>query len=97
MPVQVHLRSVPGALPADRLVGRAEGHQSIAIVVDDSDAPISPYVYWIVFDIQPGTPGILEGELPPGAKQARGSAGTTGTTRRAPARRGTATGSPCMP
>ena len=44
-------------------------------MVDDSDAPITPYVYWIVFDIGPGTSAILEGQLPPGAKQARGSAG----------------------
>ena len=55
--------------------GEPKGTQSIAIVVDDSDAPISPYVYWIVFDIQPGTAAIQEGLLPPGAKQARGSAG----------------------
>jgi Raf kinase inhibitor-like YbhB/YbcL family protein len=55
--------------------GEPKGTQSIAIVVDDADAPISPYVYWIVFDIQPGTAAIAEGTLPTGAKQARGSAG----------------------
>jgi Raf kinase inhibitor-like YbhB/YbcL family protein len=55
--------------------GEPKGTQSIAIVVDDADAPISPYVYWIVFDIQPGTAGIQEGQLPTGAKEARGSAG----------------------
>ena len=55
--------------------GEPKGTQSIAIVVDDADAPISPYVYWIVFDIQPGTSAIQVGLLPPGAKQARGSAG----------------------
>jgi hypothetical protein len=55
--------------------GEPKGTKSIAIVVDDSDAPISPYVYWLVFDIQPGTSAIQEGQLPPGAKQARGSAG----------------------
>jgi Raf kinase inhibitor-like YbhB/YbcL family protein len=55
--------------------GEPKGTRSIAIVVDDSDAPISPYVYWLVFDILPPTSAIQEGELPPGAKQARGSAG----------------------
>jgi Raf kinase inhibitor-like YbhB/YbcL family protein len=55
--------------------GEPKGTQSIAIVVDDASAPISPYVYWIVFDIQPGTAGIQEGLLPTGAKQAQGSAG----------------------
>jgi hypothetical protein len=55
--------------------GAPKGTQSIAVVVDDSDAPITPYVYWIAFDIGPGTSAILDGQLPPGAKQARGSAG----------------------
>jgi Raf kinase inhibitor-like YbhB/YbcL family protein len=55
--------------------GAPKSTQSIAIVFDDSDAPITPYVYWIAFDIGPGTSAILEGQLPPGAKQARGSAG----------------------
>jgi Raf kinase inhibitor-like YbhB/YbcL family protein len=51
------------------------GTKSIALVVDDSDAPITPYVYWVVFDIRPGTSAMLEGQLPPGARQARGTAG----------------------
>ena len=55
--------------------GAPKGTQSIAIVFDDSDAPITPYVYWLTFDIGPGTSAILDGQLPPGAKQARGSAG----------------------
>lgn len=49
--------------------------KSLAIVIDDADAPIAPYVYWVVFDIGPGTSAILEGQLPPGARQARGTAG----------------------
>jgi hypothetical protein len=55
--------------------GAPKGTKSIALVVDDSDAPITPYVYWVVFDIGPGTSAILDGQLPPGARQARGSAG----------------------
>ena len=55
--------------------GAPKGTKSIALVVDDSDAPITPYIYWIVFDIGPGTSAILAGQLPPGARQARGSAG----------------------
>jgi phosphatidylethanolamine-binding protein (PEBP) family uncharacterized protein len=51
----------------------------LAGIVDLSNAPlvtvITPYVYWIVFDIGPGTSAILAGQLPPGARQARGSAG----------------------
>jgi Raf kinase inhibitor-like YbhB/YbcL family protein len=55
--------------------GAPAGTRSIALVVDDSNAPITPYIYWIVFDIKPATSDILEGALPPGARQARDSAG----------------------
>jgi Raf kinase inhibitor-like YbhB/YbcL family protein len=55
--------------------GAPTGTKSIALVVDDADAPITPYVYWIAFDIGPGTSALLEGQLPPGALQARGTAG----------------------
>lgn len=55
--------------------GAPQGTKSIALVVDDADAPIAPYVYWVVFDIGPGTSALLQGQLPPGAHQARGTAG----------------------
>jgi Raf kinase inhibitor-like YbhB/YbcL family protein len=55
--------------------GAPAGTKSFALVVDDSAAPITPYVYWIVFDINPATTAILEGQLPPGAREARNSAG----------------------
>jgi Raf kinase inhibitor-like YbhB/YbcL family protein len=55
--------------------GAPAGTKSIAIVFDDASAPIAPYVYWVVFDIGPGTSTLLEGQLPPGARQARGTAG----------------------
>jgi Raf kinase inhibitor-like YbhB/YbcL family protein len=55
--------------------GAPAGTESIALVVDDSNAPITPYVYWVVFDIGPGTSALLEGQLPPGARVARGTAG----------------------
>jgi Raf kinase inhibitor-like YbhB/YbcL family protein len=50
--------------------------KSLAILVDDSSAPITPYIYWLVFDIGPGTTDIQDGLLPPGARQARNSRGT---------------------
>jgi Raf kinase inhibitor-like YbhB/YbcL family protein len=55
--------------------GAPPGTKSFALVVDDSDAPITPYVYWVVFDIGPGTSGLPEGHVPLGARQARGTAG----------------------
>jgi Raf kinase inhibitor-like YbhB/YbcL family protein len=49
-----------------------------AVVVDDSSAPITPYIYWIVFHILPSTSDIQEGQLPTDARQAMNSAGTAG-------------------
>jgi hypothetical protein len=49
--------------------------KSFAIVVDDSQAPITPYVYWLVFDISPATTAITQNQLPPGARQAVNSRG----------------------
>jgi phosphatidylethanolamine-binding protein (PEBP) family uncharacterized protein len=52
------------------------GTRSIAVVIDDSAAPISPRVYWIVFDIGPDTTDLQPGALPPHARVAYNSAGT---------------------
>jgi Raf kinase inhibitor-like YbhB/YbcL family protein len=58
--------------------GAPAGTKSIALVLDDADAPITPYVYWIAFNITPATSALLEGQLPPGARQAYNSAGSIG-------------------
>jgi Raf kinase inhibitor-like YbhB/YbcL family protein len=55
--------------------GAPPGTKSFALVVDDSSTPITPYVYWIVYDISPATSAILQGQIPPGARQAQNSAG----------------------
>jgi Raf kinase inhibitor-like YbhB/YbcL family protein len=47
--------------------------QSLAVVVDDSDAPIAPRVYWIAFDISPLTSDLQIGALPPHARVAQNS------------------------
>ena len=56
--------------------GAPPGTKSFALVVDDSSAPITPYIYWLVFHIEPGTTDIQEGVLPTGARQALNSQGT---------------------
>lgn len=58
--------------------GAPPNTRSYAIVVDDSDTPITPYIYWIVFDIPATTTGVQEGQLPDGARQADSSAGRAG-------------------
>ena len=55
--------------------GAPPGTKSIALIVDDSSAPITPFIYWLVFDINPGATDIQEGSLPTGARQALNSAG----------------------
>jgi Raf kinase inhibitor-like YbhB/YbcL family protein len=49
--------------------------KSFALVVDDSEAPIAPYVYWIVFDISPATVAIGQDLLPTGAREGQNSVG----------------------
>jgi Raf kinase inhibitor-like YbhB/YbcL family protein len=49
--------------------------RSLALVVDDAAAPITPRLYWIVFDINPDTTDIQAGSLPTGARQAHNSTG----------------------
>lgn len=75
--------------------GAPPGTKSVALIVDDYLAPISPRVYWIVFDIGTNTtdlpigppttgPGAshraAESTLPPGARVANNSAGIAGYT-----------------
>ena len=56
--------------------GAPSGTKSLALIVDDSSTPITPFIYWLVFHINPGTTDIQEGSLPTGARQALNSAGT---------------------
>jgi len=76
MPQRYTCASGRAVTPPLGWTGAPRDTKSIALVVDDSDAPITPYVYWIVFDINPATSYILQGQLPPGARQAQNSAGT---------------------
>ena len=66
--------------------GAPAGTKSLALIVDDSSAPITPTIYWLVFDINPGATDIQEGALPTGARQALNSADTA--TYDAPCPRG---------
>jgi Raf kinase inhibitor-like YbhB/YbcL family protein len=56
------------------------GTKSVAIVVDDPDAPNGTFVHWLVFDLPAGTTSIAEGALPAGAGQGKNSKGQTSWT-----------------
>lgn len=68
--------------------GAPRGTKSFALVMDDSAAPITPYIYWIVFNIGPQSSDIPSGQLPPGAQKAANSKGTVGYDPPCPANRG---------
>jgi Raf kinase inhibitor-like YbhB/YbcL family protein len=65
-----------GISPPVTWSGAPSGTKSYALVVDDSSAPITPFIYWIVVGIGDASTDIQEGALPPGAHQALNSAGT---------------------
>ena len=63
------------------------GVRSLALVVDDPDAPdparpVRTFVHWVLYDIPPGAAGLPcaagAGNLPEGTREGRNDRGTTG-------------------
>ena len=67
-----------GRYPGIHWSGAPAGTKSLAVVMDDAAAPITPFIYWIVFNIGPQTTNIQAGQIPAGARQARNSKGSLG-------------------
>ena len=78
----------PGKHPVIYWSGAPHGTRAFALVMDDAAAPITPYIYWIVFNINPQSSDIPAGRLPPGAAQAGNSKGTIGYDPPCPANPG---------
>jgi Raf kinase inhibitor-like YbhB/YbcL family protein len=55
--------------------GVPKGTVSLALIVDDPDAPRGTFVHWVVLDMPSAATGLDDGPLPPTAVQARNSAG----------------------
>lgn len=63
--------------------GVPEDAKSLALIVDDPDAPGGSFTHWIVYNISPEEKGLAEGlpreqHLPGGLRQGVNSFGTTG-------------------
>jgi Raf kinase inhibitor-like YbhB/YbcL family protein len=54
--------------------------RSVALVVDDPDAPSGTYIHWVVYNIDPAQSSIAAGQVPTGAAQARNGGGHLGYT-----------------
>ncbi len=52
--------------------------RSLALIVDDPDAPGATWVHWTIWNIDPATPGIEENSTPPGSVEGITSFGPAG-------------------
>lgn len=55
--------------PPLSVVGIPEKTRTLALIVDDPDAPAGTWVHWVVWNIPPGTREIPENSVPEGAIQ----------------------------
>lgn len=60
--------------------GIPNGTKSLAIIVDDPDAPGGTFTHWVIWNIDPGTTQILSGQIPQKSQEGTNSAGRTGYT-----------------
>ncbi|GFO57137.1 hypothetical protein GMSM_41440 [Geomonas sp. Red276] len=61
------------ASPPLAIQGVPSGTKSLALVVDDPDAPVGTWVHWVVWNIAPGTIEIPAGHAPAEARQGTNS------------------------
>jgi len=54
------------------------GTRSLALIMDDPDAPVGLWVHWVLWNIHPRTSQVGENSVPDGATQGRNSWGRSG-------------------
>ena len=67
-----------GKYPGIHWSGAPQGTKSLAVVMDDSAAPITPYIYWMGCESGAQTTNIQAGQIPEGARKAGKSKDTRG-------------------
>jgi Raf kinase inhibitor-like YbhB/YbcL family protein len=55
--------------------GAPQGTMSLALIVDDPDAPAGTWVHWLVCDIAPDATAVPRGTVPQGARRVRNDFG----------------------
>lgn len=55
-----------------------ENAKSLALIMDDPDAPSGTFIHWILYNINPSEKGILENTVLPSALQGKTSRGVAG-------------------
>jgi Raf kinase inhibitor-like YbhB/YbcL family protein len=62
--------------PPLSFAGVPAGTRSLALVVDDPDAPVGTFIHWLAWGIDPDSDGLGEGQAAP--REGRNGFGTTG-------------------
>src|SRR3954447_9768890 len=69
-----------GTSPPLSWTGLPSGPGSVALVVEDPDAPSGTFVHWVLVGLSPAQPGLGAGTVPEGAVEARNGRGEVGWT-----------------
>jgi Raf kinase inhibitor-like YbhB/YbcL family protein len=71
-----HTCDAENVSPPLSFAGAPEKTRSLALVVDDPDAPVGTFTHWLAWAIDPGAGGLREGQAAP--REGRNGFGTKG-------------------